>query len=111
MADVLNYVYPVTAGATTPPTAAQMRTHQQMYVTITGDTAATSVVITHNWGLSTAEIVQWPEVEFEPLLAGFYGANPLITTRAANSVTITHVAFAAVAAVGVRLKRPWSATR
>jgi hypothetical protein len=93
---------------TTAPTAAQAFGANQISAVITGDGAATTFVVTHNWGLSTAQLTAaQPNVTFEPLLAAYYTADPLITTRAANSVTCTVVAFSG-AAIRCVLKRPFS---
>lgn len=107
MANAVSYKNPATGA--TPPTAAQSRIHQTLVALITGDNAATSFVITHNWGLTTAQLTQlfapWPT--FVPLLAAFWGSNPFISARDANTVTFTCVAFTG-AAMDVVLARPFS---
>ena len=103
------YEYPV-SGATAP-TASQMRTHQSMSAIVTGDGAATTFVITHNWGLSAADLTNgFPWVQLEILLAAGYTAAPLVTTKATNSVTFTCTAFTG-AGLRVRLERPYSMLR
>jgi len=105
-----NYIFPVTGA--TAPVAAEARPHQQVEVEITGDGAATSVVLTHNWGLSAAENANgWPEVSFEPLLPSFYTEKPQVTTKDANTVTVTVVGAAADEFALVRMKRPHSGQR
>lgn len=93
------------------PTAAQSRPHQQISAVITGDGAATAFTLTHNWGLSVADLaVGWAEVELEYLLAAGYTAAALITSKNANTVVFSCTAFTG-AGLRVRLKRPWSPTR
>lgn len=110
MANTVAYEYPV-VGAT-PPTAAQIRTHQTLSCVVTGDGAATTVVITHNWGFSTAELAEGicPEVSFEPILASGNTAAPIVTTKATNTLTLTVTAFTG-AGLRVRLARPWTPLR
>lgn len=108
MANTIAYEYPV-AGAVAP-TAAQMRTHQQMTAIITGDGSATTFTVTHNFGVAAGDLGQFPEVEFEPILAAGITAAPLVTTKTANTVVFTCVAFTG-AGLRVRIKRPWSPTR
>lgn len=92
MANTPSYINPATGA--TPPTAAQARLHQTITADVTGDNAATSIVITHNWNLSTADQnAGLPNFRLEPLLAAFYGANPFLSAHDANSVTFTNVAF------------------
>jgi hypothetical protein len=55
MAVVLTYEYPVTAGSTTPPTAAQMLGANILTVQINCSDADTTAIITHNWNLSVQE--------------------------------------------------------
>jgi hypothetical protein len=106
----VGYIFPVTGA--TAPLAAQSRPHQQVEANITGDGAATSVVLTHNWGLSADEnSAGWPEVSFEPLLPSFYTEKPQVTAKDANTVTITVVGTAADEFALVRMKRPHSGQR
>lgn len=108
--NTVTYEYPVTG--VTAPTAAQIRTHQQLSAVITGDGAATTFTVTHNWGLNATEIANgWPEVEYEYLLAAGYTAAALITSKAGgNAVAFSNTAFTG-AGLRVRLKRPWTPSR
>lgn len=93
------------------PTAAQSFNHEQVSAVITGDGAATTFVVTHNWGLSAAELAAgWAEVELEYLLAAGYTAAALISSKTANDVQFTCTAFTG-AGVRVRVKRPHTITR
>lgn len=103
--------YETPVSGVTPPTATQARTHEQVSAIITGDGAATTFTITHNWGLSTSDNnAGWAEVEYEYLLAAGYTAAALITSKTANAVVFSCTAFTG-AGLRVRLKRPWSPTR
>jgi hypothetical protein len=109
MANTVAYEYPV-AGATAP-TAAQMRTHQQMSAIVTGDGAATTFTITHDFGTSAGDLTfGFPEVTFEPILAAGITAAPFIASKTATTIVCTCTAFTG-AGLRVRIKRPWSATR
>jgi len=109
-ANTINYENP-SAGGATPPTAQVMRAHQQMSAIITGDGATLTTVIVHNMNISAADLtLGYPEVEFENLLAAGNTAATLVTTKTANNVTLTNVAFTG-AGVRVRIKRPFSPTR
>lgn len=91
------YETPVTGA--TAPTAGQSRTHNQVTAIITGDNAGTTFTVTHNWGLTTAQLAAgaFPRVEFEPLLAAFTTAAPLISSKTANAVAFTCTAFTGAA--------------
>lgn len=108
-ANTVTYETPVTG--TTAPTAAQSRTHQMVSAVITGDGAGVAFTITHNWGLTTADLAAgYPVVELEYLLAAGYTAASLITTKSTNAVAFSNTAFTG-AGLRVRLLRPWSAMR
>ena len=109
-ANTVTYEWPITG--LVAPTADQSRTHQAVSAIITGDGAATTFTVTHNWGLSTAEIAAgFPWVNLEPLLVAYYTANPFVSSKAGGqAVVFTNVAFA-TAAIRVTLWRPWSAIR
>jgi hypothetical protein len=103
------YEYPV-SGATAP-TASQARIHQSMSAIVTGDGSATTFVITHNWGLSAADLTNgFPWVQLEVLITAGYTAAALVTTKATNSVTFTCTGFTG-AGLRVRLERPYSMLR
>jgi Fe-S cluster assembly scaffold protein SufB len=107
--NTVTYEWPV-AGVTAP-TAAQSRTHQTVSAIITGDGAAVTFTLTHNWGLSVAELAGgFPWVNYEQLLASGYTAAPLITSKNTNTVVIGNTAFAG-AGLRVTLFRPWTPTR
>ena len=111
MANVVTYLWP-TAGATAP-TAAVMLHHQQVLAQVQGDAAATSFTVTHNMGISTAQLAAgFPEVELEVITAGGITAAPIISSKTANTVVFANTAFPAGAgpALNVRVKRPYSPT-
>jgi hypothetical protein len=111
LANTIAYEYP-TSGATAP-TAATMRSHQQMSAAVTGDGSSTSLAITHNWNLSAAQIAdQFPWYMVEPISGGNppgLECNNSPTGRAANTITFTLTAPTS-AVFRVRLFRPWSPT-
>jgi hypothetical protein len=110
MANTINYENP-SAGGATPPTAQVMRAHQQMSAIITGDGAATTIVVVHNMAISAADLtLGYPEVETEALLAAGNTAAPIVTTKATNQTTFTCTAFTG-AGLRIRHKRPFSPTR
>jgi hypothetical protein len=99
------YEAPVTGA--TAPTAAQSKGHNVISAIVTGDGAATSFTITHNWGLTTAQLAAgaFPLVEYEQLLAAGYTAAPLISSKTANAIAFTNTAFTG-AGLRVRITRP-----
>jgi hypothetical protein len=99
------YEAPVTGA--TAPTAAQSRTHNVISAIVTGDGAATSFTIVHNWGLTTAQLAAgaFPLVEYEYLLAAGYTAAALVNVKSANQITFTNTAFTG-AGLRVRITRP-----
>ena|ERR1700688_605820 len=105
MANTIAFEYPVVGASA--PTAAQMRTHQQMSAIVTGDGAATTFTINHNFGIPAGRIGPFPEVIFESILPAGITAAPVITTKTANTVVITVTPFTG-AALRVRIRRPWS---
>jgi hypothetical protein len=108
-ANTVTYETPVTG--VTAPTATQSRTHQTVSAIITGDGAATTFTLTHNWGLSTADLAAgYPFVEAEYLLAAGYTSAWLITSKTANTVVFSNTAFTG-AGLRIRLQRPWTAIR
>jgi len=103
------YETPVTGA--TAPTAHQSRHRQQVVAVVTGDGAATTFTITHNWGLSTAELAaSFPEVDYEAILAAGNTAAPVISSKSANAVDFTCTAFSG-AGLRVRLRRPHTMDR
>lgn len=102
------YEYPVTGA--TAPTAPVMSKHQQMSAIVTGDAAATTFTITHNFGIPAAQLTNgFPEVEFEAILAAGITAAPFVASKTANTVVCTCTAFTG-AGLRVRVKRPFSPT-
>lgn len=96
------------AGGATPPTAAQAAYHNSFSAVVTGDGSATSIVFTHNWGLTAAQLTAaLPWVILEPILASGNTAAAIVTTRATNSVTLTCTAFSG-AGLRVRVVKPWT---
>jgi hypothetical protein len=112
MPNTASYLPPAVAAPTaTPPTAQVMQKHQSLSVLITGDGSATSIVLTHNWGLSTAEQnAKYPWVFFEAILAAGITAAPEVTARDANTITVTNVAFTGAGLIA-RLQRPLTILR
>ena len=109
MANTVTYENPISG--VTAPTAIQDDTHQQLSAVITGDGATLTFTVTHNWGISAADLtLGYPEVEYEYLLAAGYTAAALITSKTTNAVAFSNTAFTG-AGLRVRLKRPWSPTR
>lgn len=106
MANTVNYTNPATGA--TAPTAVQSRTHQSIKATVTGDNSATTITITHNWGISTAQLaLGFPNVQYEEILASGYTAAPIITGKTANAVTFSCTAFTGAGLVIV-VERPFS---
>lgn len=99
------YEAPVTGA--TAPTAPQSRTHNVISAIVTGDGAATSFTITHNWGLTTAQLAAgaFPLVEYEYLLAAGYTAAALVNVKSTNAISFTCTAFTG-AGLRVRISRP-----
>jgi hypothetical protein len=99
------YEAPVTGA--TAPTAIQSRGHNVISAIVTGDGSATSFTITHNWGLTTAQLAggAFPLVEYEQLLAAGYTAAPLVNVKSANAVSFTCTGFTG-AGLRVRITRP-----
>lgn len=100
--------YETPVAGTTAPTAAQSRTHQTIGATITGDNSAVAFTVTHNWGLSAAQLAKgFPEVNLEVILAAGYTAAAIITSKTANTVVFSNTAFTG-AGLRVTLSRPFS---
>lgn len=82
-----------------------------MIATVTGDAAATSFTVTHNWNLTAAELsAGYPNVDIEILLAAGYTAASTITSKTANAVVFGNTAFTG-AGLRVVLSRPHSLVR
>lgn len=121
MAVTVVYDLPVTtAGSTTPAPSTQQSPRDPTSTTpfnevrgrLVGDGSTTQVVITHNLGLTTAELSRdFPKVGLENILDG----NPVwwVSARAANTVTISfHASFTnAVTAFVFNVERPYGPTR
>lgn len=106
-ANTVTYENPV--AGTTAPTASESRGHQSLTCTVTGDGAATSFVITHNWGLTAAQLAKgFPFVIKDQILAAGYTAAAITGARTANDVTFANTAFTG-AGLRITLLRPWSA--
>jgi hypothetical protein len=108
-ANTLAYETPVTGA--TPPTAFQSSRHNEVTAVVTGDGSSTDFTITHNFGLTAAELADgWPRVSFEYLLAAGYTAAALITSKTANTVVFSCSAFTG-AGLRVRIERPHTIVR
>lgn len=100
--------------ATTPPTQYFESTvrFNKVSAEVQGDAASTSVVVTHNLGLSAAELAaDFPDVNFEPIVTG--APSWWVSARATNTVTI---GFSATFTNGttfgvVKVSRPLSSIR
>ena len=119
MALTVLYDYPVTTPGTTtpapanqpPPTNLDSSTRfNRVKARLVGDGSTTSVTITHNLGVSTAQLAQdYPEVHFEPLVTG--APSYWVITRAANSITIGLSATTAATFAVVTILRPFSPSK
>ena len=95
MSVVLTYLTPAviggpTLGGTVPPTAKEAQYLNELSVKAWAQDSDTSIVVVHNWGLSTEEIAAgFPLVNVRLLTAGT--DVPLFTawSSAADAVTIT----------------------
>ena len=110
MAVTINYRYPVTG--IVAPTALQAKdtVSAAIIATANGDT---DVVITHNFGLSVADLAYgWPIVEITSMLQAAGAASGWVCrARATNTVTVTKSGGAGGNAneqVMVTIKRPHS---
>ena len=122
MALTNQYYWPVaTPGTTTPPASSSAPPtnpappstvrFNEVAVQLSGDGAATSLVVTHNLGITAGELAQlWPEVRFEPTIAGGI-AGFWVEARAANTVTVGFTGTAVGAYGLLRITRPQSITR
>lgn len=106
MPNTVAYTAPV-SGATAP-TALQAKNKNFCNAVVTGDAAAVTFTITHNWNLSAADLAAgFPVWHFQPLSNAAYAANPFPASQTANSITFTCVAFTG-AIVGMKIERPFS---
>lgn len=109
MANVFAYRYPITGS--TPPTVQQNQGHSRVSGIVTTDGATASLVITHNLGISVADLAaDLPDVTFEPKDAAFNAQNVFVANRDANTVTLTTDGDG-VTVFGVRIERPTTAVR
>ena len=107
--NTVTYESPVTG--VVAPTATQSRVAEFVSAVITGDGASTDFTVTHNWGLTAAELAQsFPWVEYEWLSSAGYSAAPIISSKTTNAVAFTNNAFTG-AGLRVRLTRPWTPLR
>lgn len=107
--------YKVPAG-TVAPTAQQAFGHSRLVATViaTAD-ADTTITITHNWGLTAAELAAGqPDVSIALLTAAGVLSAPTVTTYGTNTVVLTKSTAvgsgAAPAQIQVVLTRPFSTT-
>jgi hypothetical protein len=106
----VTYTYPV-AGATAP-TAAQTRNRSMITGTIIMADGDTQAVVTHNWGLSAAELTdRFPLAKWDYVTPGT--APALISwSRATNTVTFTKATGTGTGATfEFNLQRPHSIIR
>lgn len=119
MAISILYDWPVsTPGSTTPAPSTQAPPttptstvkFNDVVATLVGDGTSTSVTITHNLELSSAELGQvFPEVAFEPIVTG--APTYWVSARAANTVTIGLSGTTSATFAVVRIRRPFSASK
>lgn len=112
MAFAQNYLNPATGAAS--PTAAQVQNQDSVVVDCTTDGVITTFTLTHNLGVSAADItLGYPECTWEPNSPTGIPATLLITiTRpiaSGNAVVFTCAAVAAT--FRMRIKRPHSIGR
>ena len=102
---------------TTPPTAAQAANiNSQAFSVIASADGDTDVVITHNWGLTAAQIAllqPWPRLfGLQGAAASFALSNWTVKAWAANTITLTKTTAGgsgnAAAQLGGVLERPHS---
>lgn len=103
MAVTTTYTYPV-AGAT-PPTAAEAATRVSAGVIASID-ADTTATVTHNFGLSVAELAEGaplvaitPLLQAEALLSGW-----AVTAKATDSITLTKSVTVGSGAAGTQIQ-------
>jgi hypothetical protein len=83
----VTYAFPVSG--ITAPTAIVMSKHAMLTATVAMADADTTATITHNWGLSTAQLAdRFPVIIWNYVTAGTVPAL-LTFSRAANAVTVT----------------------
>lgn len=103
--------YQVPVAGVTPPTANQAKNTVRgtVQATANGDTTAT---ITHNFGLTTAQLAAArPEITLVPLDITFYASQWIVSAYAANSITLTKINSAGALAtpqLGFILRKPSS---
>lgn len=104
----VTYAYPVSG--TTPPTSAQAVNSNLLTATVNAADGDTTWTITHNWGLSAAQLANlWPLVHVYVQVSGT--AGPLITAALTNSNVVTFGKSSSAGTGGtyvVELQRPHS---
>lgn len=116
MAISVSFFWPVTTpGTSTPPPANQQPPttptgtgrFNKVVVELQGDSATTTITITHNLQLSALELGQQaPEVAYEPLVSG--APSIWVAARTTNNVTLSFSATSSVTFGLVRISRPFS---
>jgi len=88
MAATVTYAFPV--AGTTPPTAAQAFNCNSLTANVTFLDADTTALITHNWGLTTAQLNNlWPWADFYPSALGTATVAIYMSLALTNSVAVT----------------------
>lgn len=109
MAVTVTYAYPV--AGTVPPTATQAFNSNMLTCQVNALDADTAITITHNWGLSAAQIANlWPTIKTYLNTSGGTAA-PLLTYSIASSVAVVITKVSASGTGGtytVVLERPHS---
>lgn len=106
MANTVTYKTP-TPGIT-PTTALVAKKKNKTIAIITGDGAATTFTITHNWNVSVADrAAGFPIFSVQNQGAGGAAGNPFFASQTADAVTFTCTAFTG-ALIQITLDRPFS---
>ena len=110
MAITQNFTYPATGAVA--PTAAQVQNQNEVICSVTTDGTLLTTTITHNLGISAADLtLGFPDVLIEPLnlAAGNATLAPYISSKTANTIVL--VFLAVVGIFNVKITRPSSLVR
>lgn len=104
------YMLPA-GGVDVPPTVQQTAGHSRVSGEATTDGAATTITLTHNLGISAADLARdFPDVDLTSADEDFNALNAFTQTKGANSVVI-HVDAGTIASFRFRIERPTTLTR
>lgn len=105
MAVTQNFTNPATGAVS--PTAAQVQNQCEVICLITTDGVATTTTITHNLGVSAADLtLGYPDVILEPSSANAANGTlaAYISSKTANTVVLTFLAVVGI--LNVKITRP-----